>query len=143
MINPQTKVQTDLYIHAARAAVWQKYTRLHDWPAWQPTVQAAQWRQGERWQEGAQFTVRDQNGQTTNYVIRMVAPESVTVWETLNAPLNAVYSLHCSEQVGGCKVTLSCTYHGVAALANLLLSGRRRSQLVRQLHALKQHFERR
>jgi hypothetical protein len=142
MIKPTTKIQTDLYIHAAREAVWQKFIRLHEWPAWQPNVSTVQWQQGDSWQEGAHFAVRASQGQAVNYVIRMVAPARVTVWETLNPALNTVYTLHCADQVGGCKVTLSCTVHGFAALATWVQQGRRRHQLHAQLEALKRYFDR-
>ncbi len=142
MIRPQTKIQADLYIHAAKEAVWQKYTRLPDWPTWQPHVAAVQWQQGDRWQEGAQFEVRDRQGRRVTYVVRMVVPGSVTVWETLNPAVSSVYSFHVADQVGGCKATFSATYHGLAALTLWLQRGQRRQQLQATLDALKAYFGR-
>ena len=142
MINPRSQISTELYIHAARAAVWQKFTQLHGWPTWQPTVSAVQWDEGDGWQEGAHFQVRT-GSQQLRCVIRMVSPETATVWEVLNAAHNAVYSLHCTDQLGGCKVTIRATYHGVAVLLLWLQRGRRQNELQTLLAALKAYFERR
>ncbi len=142
MIRPQTKIQADLYIHAAKEAVWQKYTQVHDWPTWQPNVSAVAWRQGDRWQEGAQFAVHDGQGGTATYIIRMVVPNSVTVWEAMNPAVSTVYSFHVADQVGGCKVTFSATYHGLGALTLWLQRGHRRRQLQATLEALKAYFGR-
>lgn len=142
MIRPRTKVHAELYIHAASAAVWRRFTQLQEWPTWYPDVIATQWREGVGWQEGATFQVQANGERTTQYVIRMVSSESVTVWEAVNPALTVVYSLHCADQVGGCKVTLTATYHGMAALS-LWARGQRQRRLTAILAALQQTFERR
>jgi len=142
MIHPNKTIRTELYIHAASVAVWQKFIQLHDWPQWYPAVRTVQWLNGERWQEGSRFAITTPHGQTNRFVIRMVSPESVTVWESLSPTLKAVYSFHCTDQVGGCKVTMSCTFHGFAALTSFLQSGRRRAELRQPLVSLKDYFDR-
>lgn len=142
MIHPKKTIRSELYIHAAPAAIWQKFIHLPGWPTWHPQVSSAQWLEGEQWQEGAHFTITAPSGHTNHFVIRMVSPELVTVWESLSPTLNAVYSFHCTDQVGGCKVTMSCTFHGFAALSSLLQSGRRKSELRQPLEALKKYFDR-
>jgi len=142
MIRPQKRIQADLYIHAAKEAVWQKFTDVRDWPTWQPAVSAVRWQQGDRWQEEAQFAVRDGQGRVTTYIIRMAVPGSVTVWEAMNIATSTVYTLQTADQVGGCKVTLSATYHGLGALTSFLQYGHRRQQLQATLQALKAYFGR-
>lgn len=140
MIHPQAEIHAEIYIHAASAAVWQKFTQLNAWPTWQPAVQTVAWQGESRWQEGSRFQVTMEQ-QQLHCVIRMVSPPTVTVWEVLTPAMNAVYSLHCTDQVGGCKVVLRCTYHGVTALLLWLQRGRRRRALQTTLEALKRHFE--
>ncbi|MEZ4682018.1 MAG: SRPBCC family protein [Caldilineaceae bacterium] len=141
MINPRLQLQADLYIHAAREAVFHKFTRLHEWPAWQPGVTAVQWQQGNSWQEDAQFMVDNSDGPGVCYVIRMVSPGIATVWESTGPALNLVYTLHCTDQVGGCKVTLSCTYYGMAVVTRWLRRGQYQRQLQATLNALKLSFQ--
>ena len=142
MIHPKRRFSSELYIHEATAAIWQKFIQLDGWPTWQPDVNGVQWLAGMAWQEDAQFAVATSSGQTTRFVIRMVAPGSVTVWESTSPALNAVYAFHCTDQVGGCKVTMSCTYHGFSALGSWFQTGRYRAQLNQTLVALKAHFDR-
>lgn len=142
MINPNSQISAELYIHAARAAVWRKFIELDDWPHWQPAVRAVQWDENDGWREGARFQV-EKDSQRLRCVIRMVSPESVTVWEVLNPALNAVYTLHCTDQLGGCKVTIRCTYHGVAALLLWIQRGKRLRELQALLAALKAYFDHR
>ena len=136
MIRPQMQIQAELYIHTARESIWRKFTRLADWPAWQPDVIAIQWRLGNNWQEEAQFEVHYARQKKSRYIIRMVSPGMVTVWEDMGPAQTAVYMLHCTDQVGGCKVTLSCTYHGVAVALQWLQRSRRQRQLRSILEAL-------
>lgn len=142
MIRPKTQRNAELYIHAAPAAIWQRFTRLDGWPAWQPDVHSVQWLEGDKWQEGARFAISSLDGQTTRFVIRMVAPATATVWESLDPALNAVYTFHCTDQLGGCKVTMSCTFHGFSVLTAWLPFSRHQAQLQQVLEALKSHFER-
>ena len=57
MIHPTFQITEELYIHAARAAVWSRFCRVPDWPRWRADVANATWVRGQSWQEGAQFTV--------------------------------------------------------------------------------------
>lgn len=141
MIWPSTTLNAEIHIHAARLAVWEKFTRLREWPAWRNGVQAAQWQTGERWQEGARFVLQ-QDTQRRGYLIRMVSVGNVTVWETTDSATAAVYSLQLNDQLGGCKVSLRCTYHGFGAVGALLQRSRQNQQLYEQLAALKQYIER-
>lgn len=141
MIWPSTTRNAEMHIHAARLAVWEKFTRLRDWPLWRGDVQAAQWQSGERWQEGAHFVIQHEL-QRRHYLIRMVSVGNVTVWETADGAPATVYSLQLNDQLGGCKATLRCTYHGFGAVGALLGGGRQKQQLRDQLTALKQTIER-
>lgn len=146
MINPQIQIEAETQIHAARAAVWHKFIALHEWPHWFPAVKAATWEVGHGWQEGSQFQVRFQAGdrqQTWRSIIRMVSTESVTVWEVLEPSERAVYTLHCNDQLGGCKVTIRCRYHGLTALWHWVQRRQRRQTLDEILAALKTHFAQR
>ncbi|MCB0084108.1 MAG: SRPBCC family protein [Caldilineaceae bacterium] len=142
MIHPRKELKSERYIHAAPAAVWQKFTQLHGWPGWYPEVSSVKWLDGDQWREGAHFALTNSQGETYRFVIRMVAPGSATVWESLSPALNAVFTFHCTDQVGGCKVTMGCTYHGIAALTVWLQYGRHQAQVTRPLDALKAHFDR-
>ena len=141
MIWPSTTLNAEIHIHAARLAVWEKFIRLREWPQWRNDVQATQWQSGERWQEGACFVIQ-QALQHRGYLIRMVSVGNVTVWETTDGATAAVYSLHLSDQLGGCKATLRCTYHGFGAVGALLGRRGQNQQLRDQLAALKQAIER-
>jgi len=140
MFNPRAQISANTYIQAARPAVWEKFTRLHEWPRWQPAVEATQWETGHGWQEGNRFRLTG-SGHVDHCVVRMVSPGSVTVWEVDVPARSAVYTLHCTDQLGGCKVTLRCTYHGVAALWLWLQRGSRQRALQATLTALKMHFD--
>jgi len=125
MVQPTFQVSAEIYIHAARAAVWDRFRRLTEWPRWRTDVAGAHWLQDQTWAEGAQFAVRPTGmgmTQPVTYIIRMVVPADTTVWENSSGGQGAVYSLHLSDQVGGCKVTLRCTFHGWGSLLKRLTS---------------------
>lgn len=140
MIRPSRQIKLERYIHAAPAAVWQKFTRLPSWPTWYPGVAAVAWLEGDRWQENHCFVVTTSQGERHRFIIRMVAPDAVTVWESMSASLNVVYSLHCTDQVGGCKVTIRCTYFGMSALRAWVQFGQQEAYLAAILDALKATF---
>lgn len=139
MIWPSTTLSAELHIHAARLTVWEKFTRLREWPQWQPEVTSATWQVADRWQEGAQFSLQ-QGRQQRHYLIRMVAVGAVTVWEAATGA--AVYSLQLSDQLGGCKVVLRCTVHGFGSVGAFLERGRQSAALRQTLAQLKHIVER-
>ncbi len=141
MIWPSTTLNAEIHIHAARLAVWDKFTRLREWPQWRSDVQVITWQNGDRWQEGAHFSMQ-QGDQRRAYLIRMVSHGNVTVWEEEGGALSPVYSLQLSDQLGGCKVSLRCTYHGFGVLGALLQRARQQQQLRELLEALKRLIER-
>jgi len=139
MIGPRTTLSAEIHIHAARLTVWEKFTRLREWPQWQPDVTSATWQAAEKWQEGAHFALH-QGMQQRHYLIRMVALGNVTVWEATDGA--AVYSLQLSDQLGGCKVVLRCTHHGFGMVGALLQRGRQTAALRQLLAGLKHTIER-
>ncbi len=142
MFNPRMQISANRFIQAARPAVWKKFTRLAEWPRWQPQVDATGWESGEGWQEGHRFRYTH-SGHVSHALIRMVSPGAVTVWEVESPAGSAVYTLHCTDQLGGCKVVLRCTYHGVAVLWLWLQRGQRQQELQAILTALKTDFDQR
>lgn len=144
MIQPTLQVSEDIYVHAAREAVWEYFCRLREWPRWRPDVARATWVQGQLWQEGAQFTIEPTHSlpQSVTYLIRMVVPDDTTVWENNSPGPGVVYSLHLADQVGGCKVTLRCTFHGWGSLLKRLTSVAEKAKLQTLLVGLKAALER-
>lgn len=146
MINPTLTVESDIYIHAARGAVWEKFTDLDTWPRWNPSVLVAQWRSGNRWQEGATFSIQQQSrwGERTRLaVIRMVVPDDTTVWESGGGGQQTVHSAHLTDDLGGCKIRLRETYHGPWVFALYLGRGQQRARLETALREFKAYIERR
>lgn len=145
MINPTLTVESDIYIHAARGAAWEKFTDLTLWPHWDPSVLAAQWQRGNRWQEGATFAVQQQRGWGTRNlqaVIRMVVPDDTTVWESGGSGQQVVHSAHLTDDLGGCKIRLRETYHGPWVFALYLMRGQQRARLETTLREFKAYVER-
>ncbi len=149
MISPSLTLEAALYIHAARGAVWEKFCQLTVWPRWHPAVRAAHWLepppQGQ-WQENARFQVEKQGrlGATRSVaIVRMVLPNDTLVWESSGPSLHIVHSAHFTDEVGGCKVQLRKTYHGLATLPIFLWRSGQQSQLEQSLRNLKAWVERR
>ena len=144
MIHPTLQVNEDNYIHAAREAVWERFCRVRDWPRWRSDVTKTAWVQGQAWQEGAQFAVytADNVAQPTAYIIRMVVVANTSVWESSSLGQGVVYSLHLADQVGGCKVTLRCTFHGWGSLLKRLTLESEKAKLHTILAELKEAIER-
>ncbi|MEZ4868407.1 MAG: SRPBCC family protein [Caldilineaceae bacterium] len=145
MIHPTLQITEELYIHAAREAVWARFCRLGDWPRWMPGVSQATWVTGDHWQEGARFTVQQQHSgiqETVHYVIRMAVPADTGVWERLEGGAPIVYSIHVADQVGGCKVRLRCTWHGWGTLLRRLNRAYEAERLRAILAGLKEAIER-
>ncbi len=140
MMHPTLQVTEELYIHAACEAIWQRFIQLPDWPRWRSDLRDAQWVQGQSWQEGNSFSLHESNnaGQAATYLIRMVVPADTSVWESSVG----VYSLNLAEQVGGCKVTLRCTFHGWGSLLRRLTVAREKANLRAVLTDLKAVMER-
>lgn len=142
MIHPHYQITTDLYIHAARAAVWSHFCRVSGWSRWRADVTQAAWMRGQSWQEGAQFTVASPHAGSEIFTIRMAVPDDTTVWENTTASQGSVYSLHLTDQVGGCKVSFRCTFHGWGALLKRVNAGAEKARLHTVLVALKDAVER-
>lgn len=145
MILPTLQVTEEIYIHAAREAVWAHFCRVMEWPRWRTDVAKASWVQGQTWQEDAQFTIqptRQGAMQPIIYLIRMVVPATTTVWEDPRSGQEVVYSLHVTDQVGGCKVILRCTFHGWGSLLKRLTGAAERAKLRAILADLKEAVER-
>lgn len=144
MIRPTFQVKEELYIHAAREAVWAHVTRLRDWPQWRSDVAQASWTQERGWQEGAQFALypADSPAQPQHFIIRMVVAADTTVWESREGGQAVVYSLQLVDQVGGCKVSLRCTFHGWGSLLKRLTSVGEAAKAQAFLTALKVAVER-
>jgi hypothetical protein len=143
MIQPTFQVSEEIYIHAARAAVWQRFSRLTNWPRWRADVTAAKWIDGQAWQEGAQFTIQSagSGAKSVPYLIRMVVPADTTVWESNSIGQGVVYSLQLTDQVGGCKVSLRCTFHGWGSLLKRLTYASETAKLRTMLSSLKESVE--
>ena len=144
MITPTHTIAAEIYIHVARGMAWQKFIQISDWPRWDSSILAAHWLSGELWQEGARFQLRQQNrfgATTTSAVIRMVVPSDMTVWES-ETSLPIVQSAHFADNLGGCKVQLRYTGHGLAVFANYLGQGSIQRRLEKNLRTFKQYVER-
>lgn len=149
MISPSFTLGAEIYIHAARGAVWQKFSHLDEWPHWQPTIRAAHWSalppQGH-WQENARFRLEEQGriGTTVRTaIVRMVVPDATLVWESSAPNLTIVHSAHFTDELGGCKLQLRNTYHGLAALPLFFWRSGQQGQLEQSLRNLKEWVERR
>jgi len=147
MMHPTLQVREEIYIHAACAAIWSRFTRVSDWPSWRTDSSHATWQQGQTWQEGAQFTLQERGtASPVTYIIRMVVGGDTTVWESSQtgnqSDPGVVYSIHLVEQVGGCKVSLHATFHGWGSLLKRLASSREKAKLHAILVDLKAVMER-
>lgn len=144
MIHPTFQVKEELYIHAAREAVWAHVTRLSHWSQWRSDVAKTAWVQGPRWQEGAQFAIYPtiSTTQPQHFIIRMVVQADTTVWESSGGGQTVVYSLQLVDQVGGCKVSLRATFHGWGSLLKRLTSVGEAAKMQAFLTALKTDIER-
>lgn len=142
MIHPTLQVTAEIYIHAAREAVWARFCRLTDWPHWRADVAQTSWVRGQSWTEDARFRVQPAGGgSASDYLIRMVVPADTTVWETGDAGQGMVYSLQLTDQVGGCKGTLRCTFHGWGSLLKRLNQASEAARLHAILNDLKEASE--
>ncbi len=145
MINPSFQVQDELYIHAASDTVWQKFSRLDDWPRWNSEVISADWVQGAHWQEGSIFHIRHKSlmgmKTTTPAIVRMCVPATTVVWESNASGITVVNSASFSDEVGGCKLSARHTYHGMPTLALRLLGGRQQKNLENAMRELKEFVE--
>ncbi|MCE7981193.1 MAG: hypothetical protein DYG89_08390 [Caldilinea sp. CFX5] len=143
MIHPTFQVSEEIYIHAAREAVWARWIRIGEWPRWRSDVSLAKWLDKEQWREGATFVLQPANGVVTQqrYLIRMVVPADTTVWENNSRSQGVVYTLHLADQVGGCKVALRCIFHGWGSLLKRFNAVGEKARLHTLLTALKMVVE--
>lgn len=144
MIHPTFQVNEEIYIHAAREAIWERWIRIGDWPRWRMDVRQATWLTGQQWHEGATFALQSTDGSAAEqrYLIRMVVPADTSVWENGRGGQEMVYSLRLVDQVGGCKVLLRCTFHGWGSLLKRLNPTGEKARLQAILAALKVAVER-
>ena len=134
------QVQDELFIQAAREAVWRKFTRLHEWPLWNSEILAADWVSGEPWTEGARFSLRHRSllGETTTVaVLRMVSPGRAAVWESQALGMTIVNSANFADDLGGCKLTARHAYHGAGSLVLRVFKARQQATLARAMRELK------
>lgn len=138
-------IKTDIYIHAAPAAVYRRFTDISGWPTWYPGVVRARWRRGSAWSDGAEMELQVRNllGMTVTgtATVRMSVPNRTLVWETEMMGSSIVATANFEEEVGGCKLVLQKNYHGALAAALPLLRGRQAGQLERGLAVLKREIE--
>ena len=145
MVNPIMQIESDIYIHAAAAAVWTVVSRVDTWPDWHPQVISAQWVEGKPWADGAKLRLRLRSPIglpiTNTAVIRMAVPGSTVVWEGALFGLVAVHAFHFADEVGGCRVTERETYHGVMSPVMALFQGGQQRAFDTALANLKTQIE--
>ncbi|MEZ4660382.1 MAG: SRPBCC family protein [Caldilineaceae bacterium] len=138
-------MQSDIYIHAAPAAVYAKFSNIANWSTWYPGVVAARWVAGEPWQDNARFatTVRNMLGlqSQAEAVVRMASPGQLLVYENSMTGLQIVASVSFEDDVGGCKLSIRKRYYGPLAFLMTLLGGRQRHMLDTGLANLKAQIE--
>ena len=141
------QIQSEIYIHAATGAVWQKFSQVNQWPRWNSQVQEVRWLDNQTikpWQEGARFAIRHQSilgATTTKAVVRMCVPANTVVWESSTMGLQIVNSASFSDDAGGCKLRAKHTYHGPMSLVVQLLRGRQQQLLETAMQELKEFVE--
>ena len=149
MISPKFSIAAEIYIHAARGTVWQKFCQRQEWPRWDAQIGPGRWLDNQtptEWQEGDRFQMQTQSPlglHLETAVVRMVVPDDTLVWESAAAGVNVVHSAHFADELGGCKVRVRNTYHGLAVFLLWLSRGRQQKQLADSLHAFKEYVERR
>ncbi len=145
MIDPTLLIEAEVYLHAARAAVWEKFIGIGEWPRWQLNLLAARWVKDASWQEGAHFALERQGWwgrHSEQAVIRMAVAGDTTVWESSGVGLHTVHSAHLSDDLGGCKLRWRQTIHGPLVVARYWGQGRARSGLASALGEFKAYVER-
>ena len=140
------QIEREIYVHAARDAVWQKYCRVEAWPSWAPAVTNVTWPLGATWAEGTDFQVKRRIALgfdvSFDATIQMSVPGSVTVWEGRAPALIVVSSFQVTDSLGGSNAQLQMTYHGPGALFLLLLRAPLTSQISTALSRFKTYVER-
>lgn len=139
------QIESDIYIHAAAAAVWAVVSRVDAWPDWHPAVISASWAEGTPWTDGAKLRLRLRSPLglpvTNTAVIRMAVPGKSVVWEGALFGTVAVHTFRFADDVGGCKVTERETYHGVTSPVMALVRGRQQRAFDTALANLKAQIE--
>lgn len=149
MISPRFSITAEVYIHAARGTVWQKFCQLQEWPRWDSQVIAAHWLDNPtptEWQENARLQIQTLGRwgpRQETAIVRMVVPAATVVWESITPGINIVHSTHFADELGGCKLRVRNSYHGLAVFQVWLARGRQQRQLEETLHAFKEYIERR
>ena len=139
------QIESDIYIHAAAAAVWVVVSRVERWPDWHPQVIGAAWAEGTPWADGARLRLRLRSPLglpvTSTALIRMAVPGSTVVWEGTLLGVVAVHSFRFADEVGGCRVTERESYHGFMSPIMALLRGRQQRAFDTALANLKAQIE--
>lgn len=138
------QVQDEVYIQAAREAVWRKFANLQDWPRWNSEVLETEWISGEPWVEGARFALRHRSllgVTTTEALLRMVSPARAVVWESSVMGMTVINSANFADDLGGCKLTAKHAYHGAGALVLRLFKARQQRILAQAMRELKSYVE--
>ena len=129
----------------SRGTAWRKFNDIRQWSTWNHSIESATWLQGDPWTEGAILLIRHGTllGSTVNdkATIRMVVPESAAVWEVSRPGLQVVYSTNFRDDLGGCRLEARHTYHGLGALALLMIRSRQARNLTSAMAALKRYIE--
>ncbi len=139
------QIESDIYIHAAAAAVWAVVSRVERWPDWHPQVISAKWTGGTPWADGAKLTLRLRSPLglpvTNTALVRMAVPGSTVVWEGALFGVVAVHTFRFADEVGGCRVIERESYHGVASPVMALIRGRQQRAFDTALANLKTQIE--
>jgi len=149
MISPKFSITAEVYIHAARGTVWQKFCQLQEWPRWNRQIIAAHWldkQTSTEWLENARLQIQTPGRWGTRRetaVVRMVVPADTLVWESSAPGVNIVHSIHFADELGGCKLRARNAYHGPAVFRFWLARGRQQRQLEETFHVFREYIERR
>jgi len=138
------QVQSDIYIHAAAGAAWQKFSQLENWPSWSKSILDTQWLEGQPWEEGSRFQLYHHSmlGQATTIArIRMSVPGNTVVWESSQPGILVVNSVRFNSTAGGCTFWARHAYHGPLAFIFQFLRARQQRNLEDAVQEFKSYVE--
>jgi hypothetical protein len=145
MIAPSMHVENDIFIHSARATVWNRFTNLQTWSLWNPQVEEITWAQGSPWSEGSVMIIRQRTllgmPRLTYAQLRMAARGSAVVWESQFTGFSAVHSARFTDDLGGCRLSARHTYQGPVVPLLWILKPRQRRLLVESMARFKTFVE--
>lgn len=134
------EVRAEVQIQAARAAVWEKFLDISQWPLWHEQIGSVEWSAGLPWTEGAELRLLVSPlfvAVPVKAHVRMISERRMIVWESHSRGLTAVHAFEFSDSLGGCLLQERETYHGPAAAVFTLLQGRQSRAFSRSLHNFK------